>query len=187
MPRAEFHGYLKRLVDAGFADRIMFGSDQMQWRDAIRLGVEAVEAAPFLNDADKRAILCGNAARFLRLDVKTSSRASPPCRRPSSRRAAQCRPSSDRPPRRASPPFPRSRPRTSGRTPARWQSRCPPPAAAAAEDSPRRAPSHIGDRLSSRCDSTPGYTCCACDAAASLAETDNSASQSIQHSWILPP
>src|SRR4030095_8339659 len=30
-PRAHFHGELKRLVDAGFAERIMFGSDQMVW------------------------------------------------------------------------------------------------------------------------------------------------------------
>ena len=31
IPRAEFHRYLKELIDAGFGDRIMFGSDQMIW------------------------------------------------------------------------------------------------------------------------------------------------------------
>jgi predicted TIM-barrel fold metal-dependent hydrolase len=31
LPQAEFYGYLKRLVDAGFENRIMFGSDQMIW------------------------------------------------------------------------------------------------------------------------------------------------------------
>jgi len=71
LPRAEFHGFLKRLVQAGFANRIMFGSDQMQWPDTIRLGIEGTESAPFLTAEQKRAILCGNAARFLRLDPKT--------------------------------------------------------------------------------------------------------------------
>ena len=29
LPRAEFHAYLRRLVEAGFGRRVMFGSDQM--------------------------------------------------------------------------------------------------------------------------------------------------------------
>jgi predicted TIM-barrel fold metal-dependent hydrolase len=66
-PRAEFHAYLKRLVDAGFADRIMFGSDQMIWPDAVDAGIEAIESAAFLTTAQKRDILYNNAARFLRL------------------------------------------------------------------------------------------------------------------------
>jgi predicted TIM-barrel fold metal-dependent hydrolase len=70
LPRAEFHGFLKRLVDAGFANRIMFGSDQMQWPETIGQGIEGIESAPFLSAGQKRAILCGNAARFLRLDSK---------------------------------------------------------------------------------------------------------------------
>ena len=31
VPRKEFHFILKRLVDAGYGKRIMFGSDQMVW------------------------------------------------------------------------------------------------------------------------------------------------------------
>ncbi len=69
-PRAEFHRYLKRLVDAGFIDRIMFGSDQMVWPGAIEVAVKSIEEAPFLDAAQKRAILHDNAARFLRLDTK---------------------------------------------------------------------------------------------------------------------
>jgi predicted TIM-barrel fold metal-dependent hydrolase len=68
LPRAEFHGFLKRRVDAGCANRIMFGSDQMQWPDTIGLGIEGIESAPFLNLEQKRDILCRNATRFLRLD-----------------------------------------------------------------------------------------------------------------------
>lgn len=66
-PRADFHAYLKRLVDAGFGKRIMFGSDQMLWPDAIAYAVEGIESAPFLNAEQKRDILYNNAARFLRL------------------------------------------------------------------------------------------------------------------------
>ena len=67
LPRAEFHRYLKRLVEAGYANRIMFGSDQMQWPKAIGLAIEAVESAPFLGEQQKRDIFYNNAARFLRL------------------------------------------------------------------------------------------------------------------------
>lgn len=67
MPRAQFHDALKRMIDAGFGKRIMFGSDQMYWPEAIGEGIKAIETAPFLDAAQKRDILYGNAARFLRL------------------------------------------------------------------------------------------------------------------------
>ena len=35
LPRAEFHRYLRRLVEAGFGNRVMFGSDQMIWPETI--------------------------------------------------------------------------------------------------------------------------------------------------------
>ena len=66
-PRADFHAYLKRLIDAEFGKRIMFGSDQMIWPDAIGYAVEGIESAAFLSNEQKRDILCNNAARFLRL------------------------------------------------------------------------------------------------------------------------
>jgi predicted TIM-barrel fold metal-dependent hydrolase len=67
LPRAEFHRYLRRLVEAGFGDRIMFGSDQMVWPEAIGMAIDAVESAEFLTEAQKRDIFYNNAARFLRL------------------------------------------------------------------------------------------------------------------------
>jgi predicted TIM-barrel fold metal-dependent hydrolase len=67
-PRAEFHAYLKRLVDAGFGKRIMFGSDQMVWPEAIEAGIANIESADFLTSQQKRDILYNNAARFLRLE-----------------------------------------------------------------------------------------------------------------------
>jgi hypothetical protein len=67
LPRAEFHAYLERIVRAGFHRRIMFGSDQMNWPQAIEEGIKAIETAAFLSEAQKRDILYNNAARFLRL------------------------------------------------------------------------------------------------------------------------
>lgn len=67
IPRKAFHNYLKRIVDAGYAKRIMFGSDQMNWPETIEVGIDAINSAEFLSDAEKRDILYHNAARFLRL------------------------------------------------------------------------------------------------------------------------
>lgn len=67
LPRREFHTYLQRIVEAGFTDRIMFGSDQMVWPDALLIAVDAVESAPFLSESQKQQIFCKNAAGFLRL------------------------------------------------------------------------------------------------------------------------
>jgi hypothetical protein len=66
-PRKEFHAYLRRLVEAGYGRRVMFGSDQMVWPDALRIAIENVESADFLTPAQKRDIFYHNAARFLRL------------------------------------------------------------------------------------------------------------------------
>jgi hypothetical protein len=67
LPRAEFHAYLRALVGAGLGDRLMFGSDQMVWPEAIAMAIEGIESADFLTPEQKRAILYDNAARFLRL------------------------------------------------------------------------------------------------------------------------
>jgi uncharacterized protein len=64
-PRAEFERYVRGLVTAGFGSRIMFGSD---FPDALQPGIDAVLSLEFLTAQQKADILCGNAARFLRLD-----------------------------------------------------------------------------------------------------------------------
>jgi predicted TIM-barrel fold metal-dependent hydrolase len=66
-PRPHFYGQLKRLIDAGFIKRIMWGSDQMVWPRAIDVAIDTIETAPFLDAEQKRDILYNNAARFLRL------------------------------------------------------------------------------------------------------------------------
>lgn len=68
LPQPEFYSYLRRLVEAGFSKRIMFGSDQMVWPDAIGRAVVTVESAPFLSEQQRRDIMCRNAMRFFRLD-----------------------------------------------------------------------------------------------------------------------
>ncbi len=55
------------LQQAGYGERVMFGSDQMIWPGVIEPSIKAIEDAPFLSEAQKRDILYNNAARFLRL------------------------------------------------------------------------------------------------------------------------
>jgi predicted TIM-barrel fold metal-dependent hydrolase len=74
LPRPEFHGFLRRIVQAGFGKRIMFGSDQMVWPGLIERALEAVESAEFLTPEQKRDILYNNAARFLRLSPEEIAR-----------------------------------------------------------------------------------------------------------------
>jgi hypothetical protein len=73
-PRPEFHRHLRRLVEAGFGDRIMYGSDQMVWPDVIGPSIEAIESADFLTPDQKRDIFYRNAARFLRLEGALTAR-----------------------------------------------------------------------------------------------------------------
>jgi predicted TIM-barrel fold metal-dependent hydrolase len=73
-PRKAFYRYLERIVEAGFANRIMFGSDQMVWPGVIERAVAVIEDAPFLTQKQKRAILYDNAARFLRLSPEEIAR-----------------------------------------------------------------------------------------------------------------
>jgi predicted TIM-barrel fold metal-dependent hydrolase len=68
IPREEFHEYLKGLMRAGLGKRLMFGSDQMIWPDAIGLAIEGIESAKFLTAGQKRDIFYNNAARFLKLE-----------------------------------------------------------------------------------------------------------------------
>jgi len=74
IPRDEFHFYLKRLVQAGFHDRLMFGSDQMFWPETIETGIENIKTTEFLTGDQKRDIFYNNAAWFLRLSEEVIAR-----------------------------------------------------------------------------------------------------------------
>jgi predicted TIM-barrel fold metal-dependent hydrolase len=73
-PRAAFYRYLRGIVEAGFAKRVMFGSDQMVWPGVIERSIAVIEEARFLSEAAKRDILYHNAARFLRLGEEEIAR-----------------------------------------------------------------------------------------------------------------
>jgi uncharacterized protein len=73
-PRAAFYRYLRGIVEAGFGDRVLFGSDQMVWPGVIERAIAVIEEAPFLTEAQKRDILYHNAARFLRLSEEEIAR-----------------------------------------------------------------------------------------------------------------
>jgi len=66
-PRPAFYRFLERLVEAGYGQRVMFGSDHMVWPGTIERSIDVIEEAPFLSDKQKRDILYNNAVRFLRL------------------------------------------------------------------------------------------------------------------------
>ena len=67
IPTAEFHGFLKGLVDAGYGKRILWGTDQMHMPEVMDDAFEAVDSASFLTAEQTADIFYYNAARFLGL------------------------------------------------------------------------------------------------------------------------
>jgi predicted TIM-barrel fold metal-dependent hydrolase len=68
-PIKEVNRYIERLVDAGFEDRVMFGTDQLLWPKLMAYSISVIQNADYLTAQQKRDILYNNAARFLRLDT----------------------------------------------------------------------------------------------------------------------
>ncbi len=67
-PLKEVNRYIERLVDAGFEDRVMFGTDQLLWPKLMAYSISIIQNADYLTPQQKRDILYNNAARFLRID-----------------------------------------------------------------------------------------------------------------------
>jgi predicted TIM-barrel fold metal-dependent hydrolase len=67
-PIKEVNRYIQRMVEAGFEDRVMFGTDQMMWPNLMAQSIAIIDTAEYLTPEQKRDILYNNAARFLRLD-----------------------------------------------------------------------------------------------------------------------
>ena len=67
-PRLEVDRYIQRLVEAGFGDRVLFGTDQLVWPKLMETSIGVIDRANFLTPQQKRDILYNNAARFLRLE-----------------------------------------------------------------------------------------------------------------------
>ncbi|MHA4842887.1 amidohydrolase family protein [Flavitalea antarctica] len=67
-PLAEVHGYIKRIVQAGFGKRILYGTDLMVWPKLLETSIGVIENADYLSFDQKRDIFFNNAVRFFRLD-----------------------------------------------------------------------------------------------------------------------
>ena len=67
-PQEEIHDYIRRLVQAGFGKRIMYGTDLLVWPKLIETSIGLIENANYLSFEQKRDILYNNAVRFFRLD-----------------------------------------------------------------------------------------------------------------------
>lgn len=69
-PLDEVNNYIKRLVQAGFEKRIMYGTDLMIWPKLQETSLGVIMNATYLSEDQKRDILFNNAVRFFRLDSK---------------------------------------------------------------------------------------------------------------------
>jgi predicted TIM-barrel fold metal-dependent hydrolase len=67
-PLAEVNDYIKRMVQAGFGKRIMYGTDLMVWPKLLETSISVIENANYLSFDQKRDIFFNNAVRFFRLD-----------------------------------------------------------------------------------------------------------------------
>jgi predicted TIM-barrel fold metal-dependent hydrolase len=70
-PIKEVNRYIERLVEAGFEDRVMFGTDQLIWPKLMSYSISIIQNADYLTTEEKRDILYNNAARFLGIDNTT--------------------------------------------------------------------------------------------------------------------
>lgn len=66
VPRPGYRDAVRRIVEAGFADRIMLGSDSGV--NQMRRAVTTLEEMEFLTPEQRENIRCRNAARFFRVD-----------------------------------------------------------------------------------------------------------------------
>lgn len=73
LPEKEVINYIVALTDAGFDDRIMYGSDQMVWPDIIDDAIATINDSEALTLTQKADIFYNNAARFLGLSNKQMS------------------------------------------------------------------------------------------------------------------
>ena len=63
--------FLRSAKEYGVLDRVMFGSDQMVWPEAITSSINFLNALQFLTKAEKEMTFYKNAKKFLALKIKT--------------------------------------------------------------------------------------------------------------------
>jgi predicted TIM-barrel fold metal-dependent hydrolase len=62
--------FLTSAKEYGVLDRVMFGSDQMVWPEAISSSISFLKSMDFLTEAEKEKILYKNAKKFLGISNK---------------------------------------------------------------------------------------------------------------------
>ena len=77
-PLQEVNRYIQRIVEAGFGDRVLFGTDQLVWPKLMETSIAVIDRAEYLSPEQKRDILYNNAARFLRLEPGAPGRSARP-------------------------------------------------------------------------------------------------------------
>lgn len=60
--------FLRNAKQAGYLNRVMYGTDQMKWPYAIKKSIDFLNSLDFLTSQEKEDIFYNNAARFLRLN-----------------------------------------------------------------------------------------------------------------------
>ena len=68
-PLAEVNRYIERLATAGFAKRILYGTDLLLWPGLMEKSINVIKDADYLSEQQKRDILFNNAVRFFNLDI----------------------------------------------------------------------------------------------------------------------
>ena len=66
--------FLRQAQQRGVLDRVLFGTDQMVWPDAIPTAIARIASMDFLSDEEKAGIFYHNAARFLGLSEEEIAR-----------------------------------------------------------------------------------------------------------------
>jgi uncharacterized protein len=70
----ETEKFLKRAIEKGVENKILYGSDEMIWPDAITASINYIKQADYLTDTIKKQILYWNAARYLKLSEEEIAR-----------------------------------------------------------------------------------------------------------------
>jgi hypothetical protein len=67
LDRPGIEAWFREMLANGFGGRIMFGSDQMRWPEAIGMTIDVIQSSKAITNEQRRDIFYNNAARFLRL------------------------------------------------------------------------------------------------------------------------
>jgi len=62
--------FIRRAIKEGLEDKLLFGSNEMIWPDAVTASINYVKCARYLDKAQKKKILYWNAANYLKLSER---------------------------------------------------------------------------------------------------------------------